>query len=218
MVFSESTTSSFRYRYQKCTQYLKCGFIIFICRMTVFALFLMSFLKLPSIWLMVLGKGQQLLDCNHQFHVKRNVIRVSVIFFPMFVYSEAWLPHFCSVCSALRSFWSSANVWLPKRAQGLLKETWKTGTFTVCSLLQLITPGIDPQRTPVAESFLSLSPSICFLSFKQLSVYKTSFPLILWQLNFFNSLQCGTMSEALWKFKYIMSSESPLSAWSLTLL
>lgn len=43
---------------------------------------------------------------------KLSIIKSSgfLLFFPMFVYTEAQLPHFHPACSALRSFWSSASV------------------------------------------------------------------------------------------------------------
>lgn len=152
---------------------------------------------------MILGKGQQLLDCNHQ--VKHHVIRGLVVFFffPMFVYTEAWLPHFCHLFS-FEGFLKFSQCLTTQKSSGSSVRDVKNWSiqfapFFNSSIMRQSksSPGINPQSTPVSKSFPSLSPSICFLSFKQLLVYKTSFPLILWQLNFFNSLQHGILSEAL---------------------
>lgn len=177
---------------------------------------------------MVSEKGQQLPNCNHQFQVKHHVIRVSVIFSPglfmlklgchiFTLFAQLWGPFGVQPAfdypKQLRIFWKRHD----KLEGSLFAPFFSLSVMTMKRVLASIPEGpqllglFHPEKWP-------LSPSICFLSFKQLLVYKTSFPLIPWQLNFFNSLQCGTLSEALWKFKYIMSSESPLSACSLTLL
>lgn len=175
---------------------------------------------------MVSGKGQQLPDCNHQSQVKHHVIRVLVIFFPYVCLHWSLAATFSPCLFSFEVLLKFSQHLTTQKSSGSSERDVKD--WSIHSLLPSSIHQSWDRVKPVLASILggpqlpslfpSLSPSICFRSFKQLLVYKTSFPLIPWQLNFFNSLQCGTLSEALWKFKYIMSSESPLSASSLTLL
>lgn len=166
--------------------------------------------------------NSQIVTTNSKYHVIRVLgffppclftLKLSCCIFTLF--AQLWGPFGVQPVFAypkeLRLFW--------KRCEKLEGSLFAP-LFSLSVMTQNKTrPGVDPWRISVAGYFPSWEVTVkSFCSSKQLSVYKTSFPLISWQLNFFNSLQCGTLSEALWKFKYIMSSEFPLSACSLTLL
>lgn len=174
---------------------------------------------------MILGKGQRLPDCNHQFQVKHHVFKVSVIFFPHVCLHWSLAATFLPCLFSFEGFLKFSQHLTTQKSSGSSERDVKN--WSIHNLLPSSTHQSWDRVKPILASILE-DPSGQVLSIpkafhllpllKQLSVFKASFPLILWQLNFFNSLQCGTLSEALWKFKNIKSSESPLSTWSLTLL
>lgn len=172
------------------------GLTIFLysCKVTPFVLFSISLLVLPSI-LVWFGAATIWEGSFRESSLSSQIVatnsKLSIIFqafFPILIWAEAWLPHF----SLFAQLGGPSDVPHHHLTFDFLEElmiSWKRSEKLETSLsahwsqwgIKTILASLSgesqllgffhPEKWP-------LSPSVCFLSFKQLLVYKASFPLI----------------------------------------
>ena len=79
-------------------------------------------------------------------------------------------------------------------------------------------PNTDPCDTPLntQSEVPPFKRTRCFLSVSHLLIHSKTTPCMPWAFNFISSLLCGTVSNALAKSKYKVSTHIPLSTCFVT--